>query len=147
MQCSTQDKKCRVCPGVKIALIFLAGYVIYSVFARGGTEMHPVAQREPVKQFAMTDLNGQTWNLDDHRGKVVVLNFWATWCPPCQRETPDLVDVANRYKNKGVEFAGVALDEGSGDAVQQFVDQYKIPYAILRPAAGLPCSQGSARSR
>jgi thiol-disulfide isomerase/thioredoxin len=71
------------------------------------------------------------------RGKIVLLNYAATWCAPCRRETPDLVTVANRYRNQGFEVAGLMMDEGSHSAVQsvveQYAAQYEITYPLIRP--------------
>jgi thiol-disulfide isomerase/thioredoxin len=83
--------------------------------------------------IALSDLNGQPWNLRDHRGKVVVVNFWATWCPPCRMETPDLVQVANEYSNKNVSVVGISMDDNPRDAAPPFVSRYRIPYPVLTP--------------
>lgn len=63
-------------------------------------------------------------------GKVVLLNLWATWCPPCRREIPDLIEIAKEYEHKGVVVIGVSLDEGENNLalVKKFVERNKIPY-------------------
>ncbi|MCL4402752.1 MAG: TlpA family protein disulfide reductase [Acidobacteria bacterium] len=99
----------------------------------------PVAmeKRQPFADFQMNGLDGRPWRLSDYRGKVVLVNFWATWCPPCRMETPGLVRVARDFQGKGLEVAGISMDSGSPE-VRQFVAQYRIPYAILRPSADDP---------
>jgi peroxiredoxin len=71
--------------------------------------------------------------LSDLRGKVVVLNFWASWCPPCVEETPSMVQMANRVKDKGVVVFGVSVDV-DGDAYHKFLKDYKIEYLTVRDA-------------
>ncbi len=89
-----------------------------------------VESRKTAAAFTLKDLNGASWNFSDHRGKVVVVNYWATWCPPCRVETPGLVSFADEYKGRGVETVGVTVDEDLS-LVPPFVESYKIKYPIL----------------
>jgi thiol-disulfide isomerase/thioredoxin len=68
----------------------------------------------------------------------VLVNFWATWCPPCRVETPDLVDLHREYAHRGFTVAGVTMDEDPHDAVPPFVKKYGIQYPILTPTDQLP---------
>jgi cytochrome c biogenesis protein CcmG/thiol:disulfide interchange protein DsbE len=70
-------------------------------------------------------------SLNQFRGKVVILNFWATWCPPCVEEMPSLVQLQQRFKDKGVVVLGVNLDV-DGDAYHQFLKSYKIDFLTVR---------------
>jgi peroxiredoxin len=97
------------------------------------TPAKPPAQRKPMPDFTMPTLNGQQWILSQHRGHVVLLNFWATWCPPCQAETPSLVKIAGDYQAKGLDLAGVSMDTSGLGNVQAFVSSYHVPYPILLP--------------
>ena len=90
-----------------------------------------VENRKAAAAFTLTDLNGSEWNFADQRGKVVVVNYWATWCPPCRVETPGLVSFADEYKSRGVEMVGVTVDEDLS-LVPPFVESYKIKYPILK---------------
>ena len=94
----------------------------------------PVKQRKAAGvDFTLPILDGgEDWNFADQRGKVVVVNYWATWCPPCRIETPGLVNIANEYKSRGVVIIGVTMDENISD-VPPFVEKYAIPYRILLP--------------
>ena len=81
--------------------------------------------------FNLPDLKGKTHSLKDFRGEVVVLNLWATWCPPCLEEMPKLKDLHSRYKDSGVHVIGIALDKDSLDLVRPFVKSNDISYTIL----------------
>jgi peroxiredoxin len=80
--------------------------------------------------FKVQDLQGNTLSLADFRGKIVFLNFWATWCPPCRQEIPDLSDVFNQYKNKGLMIIGLSVDELSPAELTSFAVRNKISYPV-----------------
>ena len=79
--------------------------------------------------FTLTDLSGKSWTLRDLRGKVVMLNFWATWCPPCRKEMPDLEALHVRFAPQGLVVLGIS-DEDAGK-VKPFIEQQKISYPVL----------------
>ena len=79
--------------------------------------------------FSLADLNGKQVSLADFRGKVVILDFWATWCPPCKKEIPDFIELQKSYGPHGVQFVGIALDDL--DKVQAFAKQNGINYPVL----------------
>lgn len=81
--------------------------------------------------FALRDLNGAPLRLSDLRGKAVVLNFWATWCPPCRAEIPWLVAMQKQYGPQGLQVVSVSMDEADGTDVQQFVRRNGINYPVL----------------
>ena len=75
-------------------------------------------------------LDGDTVRLSDYRGQVVVLNFWATWCPPCRREIPDLMRLQDRFGDRGLRVVGVSLDREGKAVVQRYVDDIGIDYTV-----------------
>jgi len=88
-----------------------------------------VNQKAPL--FELPDLDGKKVSLADFKGKVVLLNFWATWCPPCRREIPDLVALHRMYRSQGFSVIGVVLSSGSPQSVKKFAKTYNINYPIL----------------
>ena len=66
----------------------------------------------------------------------MLLNFWATWCPPCRKETPDLVSIAQTYGPRGLRIVGISMDDAPASVVPEFVKRYHVPYPVLVPDAG-----------
>lgn len=91
------------------------------------------AHADKAPNFSLQDLNGKTVKLADLKGKAVILDFWATWCPPCRAEIPDLDTLYKEYKKKGATIVGVALDEGGKTAILAGMKKYNISinYPIL----------------
>jgi thiol-disulfide isomerase/thioredoxin len=89
-----------------------------------------LVKAEPSANFAMKDLSGQTHHLADYRGKWVILNYWATWCPSCLDEIPDLVELSQK-KKANLVLLGLAVDYKSEKEVRDFVDDMLISYPII----------------
>lgn len=108
----------------------------------GGNILYKLVSDEPEAQqaaasmigktkpdFTLPDLESKPHNIHEWDGNVVVLNFWATWCTPCLRETPLFVELQKKYGAKGLQFIGVAID--NVEKVREFVDSYGINYPTL----------------
>lgn len=91
---------------------------------------HAASKLAESPDFTTTLLNGETFQLSKHRGEVVLLNFWATWCAPCRVETPELNSLYQKYKGKKVEFLGISVDKQGRSVVVPFVKKYHVSYLI-----------------
>ncbi len=80
--------------------------------------------------FQVTDLQGKKHTLMDYRGKILLLNFWATWCPPCQQEIPDFIEVYAAQKSHGLEILGLSVDNLSASDLKAFSQSFKINYPV-----------------
>ncbi len=85
-------------------------------------------ERQKV-DFTLTDLQGKTWTLKELKGKVVLVNFWATWCPPCRKEMPDLNTLYLRFKDQG--FVILAISDEEADKVKPFIAERSISYPVM----------------
>ena len=80
-------------------------------------------------EFAITDTDGQIRNIKDWDGKIILLNFWATWCPPCLKEIPDFIELQEKYGEQGFQVIGIAVD--NEEAVREYMSEVKINYPIM----------------
>jgi len=88
--------------------------------------------KDGVVDFVLKDLQGKDVSLKDYRGKVVLVNFWAHWCPPCVKEIPDLVELRNNYKNKGFEVLGVVFPARVNEQqVRKMAENFEMSYPVL----------------
>ncbi len=90
----------------------------------------PASKRNPAPDFEVKDSNGQPFHLADYKGKVVLLNFWATWCGPCKVEIPWFIEFEKNYKDRGFAVVGVSLDEDGWGAVKPYIESRKMNYRV-----------------
>jgi cytochrome c biogenesis protein CcmG, thiol:disulfide interchange protein DsbE len=83
----------------------------------------------PAPGFSLTDLTGQPLVLANYRGKVVLLDFWATWCAPCREEIPHFIALQDKYREQGLEVIGISMDDGP-KPVQEFYRRFKMNYPV-----------------
>ncbi|SFD14193.1 Peroxiredoxin [Thiohalospira halophila DSM 15071] len=114
---------------ILLALLALAGGGYYLVAGPGGDDSKASAKGEPRPAFTLPDLDGKERSISEWDGQVVLLNFWASWCPPCRREIPAFVDVQEDYRDQGLRIIGVAIDDRQ--AVVDFTNPMGVNYPIL----------------
>jgi cytochrome c biogenesis protein CcmG/thiol:disulfide interchange protein DsbE len=104
---------------------------IFFLMAAGAAVLRAQSENVPAPDFVLKDLQGKDLKLADYKGKVLVLNFWATWCPPCRAEIPDFVEAYAANKDKGLEILGVSVDRMTADRLLPFVSKAKINYPVV----------------
>ena len=98
-------------------------------FATALSQLEQQDKRRQQANFSLTDLKGRKWTLKNLRGKVVLVNFWATWCPPCRKEIPDLEALYKRFEGQGLVILGISDDDAT--KVRAFTRHEKIAYPVL----------------
>jgi len=94
-------------------------------------ELKSEGQRKPAPNFSLKDADGNAVNLADYRGKVVLVNFWATWCGPCEAEIPWFIEFEKKYKDRGFAVLGVSMDDDGWKSVRPYVASHKINYRVV----------------
>jgi peroxiredoxin len=110
------------------------------------TDLSQVQEGKTAPDFQLATLDGQTVKLSDYRGKKVILNFWATWCPPCKAEMPHMKNFYEQYKDKGIEILAVNLSKSDNGkaAVEKFAKDYQLPFKIALDEQGMIGTQYQA---
>ena len=123
----------------QIVILAVVGAVLGAIVGAGWKKWHDqhgrfdrvanAALHSTIPDFAYPDLDGRERRSNEWVGKVLVLNFWASWCPPCREETPLFVELQERYRAAGVQFVGIAIDDR--EPIADFSDTYGINYPVL----------------
>jgi cytochrome c biogenesis protein CcmG/thiol:disulfide interchange protein DsbE len=106
----------------------------------------PESERKPAPDFTLKDSSGATVKLSDYRGKVVLLNFWATWCGPCKIEIPWFMEFEKAYKDRKFAVLGVSLDDDGWESVRPYIESHKINYRVMVGTEELSQLYGSVDS-
>jgi thiol-disulfide isomerase/thioredoxin len=112
---------------VAVALAALAAGVLFNPLSKsGGSGSGDI---EPLLAARLPDLDGRSQAIGQWRGKVMVINFWATWCPPCLEEIPEFVRLQDSLGDRGLQFVGIAIDDV--DKVRDFASRFQVNYPML----------------
>jgi cytochrome c biogenesis protein CcmG, thiol:disulfide interchange protein DsbE len=115
---------------------FVTAALILGACSEEPRTYRPLAAGDAAPAFGAPLLDGDTLSLSDLRGQPVLLNVWATWCPPCREEMPHLEELHTRYAPRGLRVVGVSVDtRGSEGAIRQFLDEAGVSFTILHDAA------------
>ena len=115
-----------------LALIAIAG-LYFTTRHHGvptGTRGKGIAEQSLAPDFSLPDLSGQKLDLSSYRGKVGLLDFWATWCDPCREESPHFVELQKRYGDQGLQIIGVSMDD-EAEPVRDFYQRFKMNYPVV----------------
>lgn len=93
-------------------------------------EVAATPEKAKAPDWELTDLEGQPLRSSDFKGKVLVVDFWATWCAPCVSEIPGYIELQKKYEAQGLAFVGLSLDAGGPDVVRKFVKAHKVNYPV-----------------
>jgi thiol-disulfide isomerase/thioredoxin len=121
----------RICPkrGAVLIAFIVIGLVCLEMAPVFGQETSHAGTRAP--DWELADLNGKMIKFSDFRDKVVILDFWATWCVPCREEIPHFVELQKQYGAKGLAIVGVSLDQQGPNIVKQFVKEFGVNYPVV----------------
>ena len=123
----------RVLLGIFLGLVIVAGlYFVnrYWIAPATTNAARPTGQFPAAPEFSATSLSGEKIDMKDYRGKVVLLDFWATWCGPCRMEIPGFVQLQQKYRDQGFAVIGVSMDDGP-QPVREFYNQFRMNYPVV----------------
>ena len=112
-----------------VAILVVAGFYIAALRHSGTGGGTTLQLQSAAPDFSLPELNGNSLRLSDYRGKVVLLDFWATWCDPCREETPHLVELQDKYRDQGLQIIGVSMDD-SPEPVRDFYRLFQMNYPV-----------------
>lgn len=113
-----------------LAALLLTGLACFKEKGSGGPAVEAAAKAEPAPDFSVTTLDGQQLSLASLKGKVILVNFWATWCPPCRAEIPEFIEAYTELKDRGLEILGFSVDELPEAELKSFVTKAKMNYPV-----------------
>jgi thiol-disulfide isomerase/thioredoxin len=133
--------------GPRLGIIVCAALILFWVVKPGGGGFMPVpVGHGPAPAWSATALDGTVQSSTNLAGRVLFVNFWATWCPPCVREIPDLAAFHQAHAADGLTVVGMSVDEAGPDVVRKFVAKNSIPYPVVMAGTNLLEAFGAAGS-
>lgn len=116
---------------LSVTLISAVGLSLSPASSLAG-QTGPANSTASAPSWELPDLDGKTVRSADFKGRVVILDFWATWCPPCRAEIPGFIELQKKYQAQGLVIVGVAADQASADAIKSFVQKEGINYPVVQ---------------
>lgn len=122
--------------GMDLARSLMFLFILAGIAARADepgvrASLQSATQRKLASEFVLKDSSGKAMSVKDYRGKVLLLDFWATWCHGCKQEIPWFSGFQRKYAAKGLDVAGVSLDKEGWGVVREFIRSAKVPYRIV----------------
>ncbi len=136
----------------RIAAVLLLTFMVLGLLScgheqpAGATQKGSSSALEKAPDFTLKDLDGNPFSLKDTAGKVVILDFFATWCPPCQAEIPHFQAMYEAFKDDGLVIVGVSLDQAEPKAIKSFAAKYGVTYPMIMGDQEVIASYGGIRS-
>jgi cytochrome c biogenesis protein CcmG, thiol:disulfide interchange protein DsbE len=121
--------KAKLLIGMALVAVCLGIYFLEHLSRPSSPRAAP-ADRAIAPDFSLPNLTGQRLSLSTYRGKVVLLDFWATWCDPCRDEIPHFVELQSKYHDRGLQIVGVSMDDGP-EPVRDFYQRFKMNYPVV----------------
>jgi len=128
-----------------VVLIFALSLGLLEISRSKPKKIECVGEERGAPRFTLLNLKGEKVDSADFQGKVILLNFWATWCSPCRQEIPSLNDLYHQYKGEGLAVIGIALDRGGAEEMQKFVEKFRVDYinvmgdeAVVKAFSSIP---------
>jgi len=116
------------CPKLGMMVVI---FLCFTLVAAAPADLKPVVSRKPSPDLALSDSKGVVVKISNLKGRVVLLDFWATWCGGCKVEIPWYMEFQERYKERGLSVVGVALDEEGWKTVQPFIEEKRVKYPVV----------------
>lgn len=110
-------------------LALIVAIIIFYMISPPSVQHPSSTTNAEAPSFTLSDIDGHSVSLSNYRGKVIILDFWAPWCPPCRREIPDFISLQNQYASQGLQIIGIGLDQPNN--VASFVQEHGINYPVV----------------
>jgi cytochrome c biogenesis protein CcmG/thiol:disulfide interchange protein DsbE len=138
--------RCAAAAAIASLLFMVTGCSPDEAIKKRAASVKAEFDRKAAPEFTLKDADGRTVTLADYKGKVILLNFWATWCGPCKIEIPWFIDFEQKYKDRGFAVLGVSMDEEGWEIVKPYIEKNKLNYRVLMGNDGVATLYGGVES-